>query len=565
MKNTPYQALPEHCFWQRAVAGVAREQVDALVTAPFMIAPGERIVTAGSCFAQHVGRHLRAAGLSVLQTEPAHDWLHDSEAASYGYGIYSARYGNIYTARQLLQLFQRAHGQFQPAERLWEHGARCIDPFRPRIQPDGFATREEFEADQRQHFGAVRSAFAQLDVLIFTLGLTQAWEALDDGAVFPLCPGVAGGSFDALRHRVHNFSVAEVTGDMLALIDLLRAVNPAARLILTVSPVPLAAGAAAHEHVLTANTWSKSVLRVACADIVARRERVAYMPSYELITGAHARGAYVADDLRSVTEAGVSHVMRVFLRHFIGSAGTVVAPGVAAAGGGLEQMAQLVAVNCDDDALKLAPAAPLLAPLCNLCGGEAFGPGPGGRLGKDQLGPHCLACGSLERQRVAAQVLLELGREQLAGRRALLVGAERGADVRWFRHCDAVQASAPGVLPAALADYADASYDLIVLVHVLEYLDDDRAGFDQLRRLLSPTGLLLACFVDPRVRPWTSLHVGPAGSARRWYGRDLAQHFRCKPEKLGVTMHEVADPGTGAVLPVHLFAAATSPKAPPPC
>ena len=36
--------------------------------------------------------------------------------APHGYGIYSARFGNIYTARQLLQLIQRAYGEFVPVE-----------------------------------------------------------------------------------------------------------------------------------------------------------------------------------------------------------------------------------------------------------------------------------------------------------------------------------------------------------------------------------------------------------------------------------------------------------------
>ena len=33
-------------------------------------------------------------------------------------------------------------------------------------------------------------------------------------------------------------------------------------------------------------------------------------------SGSFNRGGYFADDLRSVTESGVDHVMRVFLRHF---------------------------------------------------------------------------------------------------------------------------------------------------------------------------------------------------------------------------------------------------------
>ena len=34
------------------------------------------------------------------------------------------------------------------------------------------------------------------------------------------------------------------------------------------------------------------------------------------MTGNYTRGCYFADDLRSVNDAGVRHVMRLFMRHF---------------------------------------------------------------------------------------------------------------------------------------------------------------------------------------------------------------------------------------------------------
>ncbi|NHZ41635.1 hypothetical protein [Massilia aquatica] len=192
-------------------------------------------------------------------------------------------------------------------------------------------------------------------------------------------------------------------------------------------------------------------------------------------------------------------------------------------------------------------------PVCNLCGGTEFGPGPGGRLGKDQLGPHCIACGSLERHRVSAGALQATHKGDLDWRRALLLGSEYGADPRWFASCATLPSAAAGSLPAALSGYGAGSVDFIGMIHLFEYLDNDRSGFAQLLRLLSPRGLLQVCFADPRARPWTAIQAGPAGSVRRWYGRDLERHFRCPGRRVGVTMHEAADPGTGAVLPVHFF------------
>lgn len=327
MADHPYRSLPDSAFWRRSVAGPGAG-VDPVADGSFLrIARADKVATAGSCFAQHVARHLAAAGFDYLVTESAHPIVPDDPARAAGYGIYTARYGNIYTTLQLVQLFDRAYGRFVPAEDMWTaaDGTHVVDPFRPTIQPGGFASEQEMRADRAQHLARVREAFETLDVLVFTLGLTEAWISTVDGAAFPLCPGVAGGAFDPARHAFHNLRTAEVREQIGAFVDRLRTVNPQARLVLTVSPVPLAATASG-QHVLPATTYSKSVLRAAAQEAAEDLDRVFYFPSYEIITGPQARGRFFADDLREVTESGVEHVMRVFLRHAAG----VDAPATAA-------------------------------------------------------------------------------------------------------------------------------------------------------------------------------------------------------------------------------------------
>jgi hypothetical protein len=309
----PYENAPGYRRWRHAVAAVPIAEVDPVVSWPYRINRSERIATAGSCFAQHIARHLQANGFSYLVTESAHPLLSAADAASFGYGQYTARYGNVYTARQLLQLIRRAYGRFQPAEDVWEHEGSYYDPFRPAIQPGGFPTFEEYQRDRQQHFAAVRTGFETADVFIFTLGLTECWRARSDGAVFPVCPGTVAGSFDPARHAFLNLSVSEVVADMTQAVTELRTVNPKLKVILTVSPVPLAA-TAEDRHVLVATSHSKSVLRIA-AEELTRLPEVAYFPSYEITTGAFARGAYFAEDLRNIREAGVEHVMRLFFKH----------------------------------------------------------------------------------------------------------------------------------------------------------------------------------------------------------------------------------------------------------
>lgn len=357
MSDHPYRYLPDHCFWRRSIAAVPADDVDPVVRAAFRTTREDRIATAGSCFAQHIARHLQRNGFRFLLTESAHPLFAPTLAERFGYGIFTARYGNIYTSRQLMQLLHRAFGLFRPREDVWpQPDGRLIDPFRPEIQPNGFASMAEYRADREQHFAAVRRAVAEMDVFIVTLGLTEGWISREDGAAFPLCPGVAGGIFDPNRHLFENSTVVEVVSEMEEAILFIRERNPDVRIILTVSPVPLMASAL-DRSVLVSTTYSKAVLRVACEELAQRIADVAYFPAYEIVTGPHTRGGYYAKDLRSITEAGVERVMQLFLRHYAGldairgEAAEAASPEPAEPGWALQDMEQVVGVMCEEEAL----------------------------------------------------------------------------------------------------------------------------------------------------------------------------------------------------------------------
>jgi GSCFA family/Polysaccharide biosynthesis enzyme WcbI len=313
--RSPYAELPPRHFWRRAVERVPAGEVDPVGAPPFAIGRQLRIATAGSCFAQNMARVLERYGFAYFVAEKAPPELAPADARARGYGVFSTRCGNVYTARQLLQLFDRAYGAFVPDDDAWlRPDGRYADPFRPQIEPDGFATVEELVASREQHFAAVRAMFEQLDVLIFTLGLTEAWRSTGDGAVFPSAPGVVAGEMDASRYAFVNFTAAEVRDDLAAFLARLETVNARAKIVLTVSPQP---PIATYEprHVLVSATYTKAALRVAADEIERAHPNVWYFPGYELVANAFNRGAYFARDLRTVTPEGVEHVMRLFLSH----------------------------------------------------------------------------------------------------------------------------------------------------------------------------------------------------------------------------------------------------------
>ena len=365
MSDHPYRHLPDKSFWRRSVAAPACDDIDPVGEFALRVEAETKVATAGSCFAQHIARHLTNSGFNYHVVERGHPILDQAVRDRHHYGMFSARYGNIYTARQLHQLVQRAYGRFQPLEDAWvEPDGGVLDPFRPNVEPHGFASVAEMHADRAQHLSAVREMFETLDVFVFTLGLTECWASREDGAVFPLCPGVVGGVFDDTKHRFHNQDVSEVVGDMTAFLHALKSVNERAQVVLTVSPVPLMATAVPREHVLSATTYSKSVLRVAAEMLRRQHPHVHYFPSFEIITGNHSRGRYYADDLRSVTEEGVNHVMRVFLHHAAGVEGNVAGAQPVPAepvDSFKSDAAMVVEAECDEVALDpMMPAAPPL-------------------------------------------------------------------------------------------------------------------------------------------------------------------------------------------------------------
>jgi len=290
--------------------------LDPVIQPKFVIAQDELVSTMGSCFAQHISRHLMRNGFSYFVSEQAPQEMSEDTRIKHQYGVFSARYGNVYTVRQAVQLVERALGDFIPIDDIWEYEGGFVDALRPQVQPDPFQTEMDVRIEREKHLAAVRQIIENSDVLVFTLGLSEAWRSKLDGTVYPTAPGVHGGFLDREKYEFCNFDIVEIIQDLSHLVERLRQRNSRIKILLTVSPVPLIA-TYEQRHVLVSNTVSKSKMRVA-ADVVANKyPYVDYFPSFEIIAGSALGARYFEDDLRQVNELGVSHVMRVFTSHML--------------------------------------------------------------------------------------------------------------------------------------------------------------------------------------------------------------------------------------------------------
>ena len=151
------------------------------------------------------------------------------------------------------------------------------------------------------------------EYFVVTLGLNECWEYIPDGSVISRNPKELNFRF-LLRPRV--LSVEENIDNIQRFFDIVRAHNPDFKLIVSVSPVPfMATWQGSDKHVVTANTHSKAVLRVAAEELASRNEGIFYFPSFEMVTVCTANPWQT--DLRHVTPEAVDRVMQLFDTIFV--------------------------------------------------------------------------------------------------------------------------------------------------------------------------------------------------------------------------------------------------------
>lgn len=309
----PYEKLEEKFFWATAVANRNMYDIESLWNPKFRIAKNQKIVTFGSCFAQHIGRALRSNGFNWLICESAPKGLKEENAIKFNYGVFSARTGNIYTVSLLRQWVSWATGEADVPNEVWKKNGRFYDPFRPNIEPGGFFSEEEVLKSREVAIEAFKECLTTANVFVFTLGLTESWINIQKGYEYPMCPGTVAGEFDKNNHKFVNQDYLIIRKKLAETIMEIKKLNPRIKFLLTVSPVPLTATMSGN-HVLVATMESKSILRAVAGQMMRSSRFVDYFPSYEIINATPFRGTFFEPNQRSVNHVGVNHVMDNFFK-----------------------------------------------------------------------------------------------------------------------------------------------------------------------------------------------------------------------------------------------------------
>lgn len=301
---TPYSEKSEKSFWKTGVANIDLGKAPFQSIHNLLISKDNcSISSVGSCFAQHVGKWM------IENNYPFNRSKLDSRQIS------SFAFGNVYTPRCFLQWLTLDPAHSHRFDIFYDKNAeRYIDLLRPNVHPDGFSSEEALRKARISAKNELFDTLTATNVLIFTLGLTEAWKDIDD-VFYPSCPGVIAGEFNDEVFTFHQFNYNEIKSDLLLIKDIIQGINPQIKVILTVSPVPLTA-TASDKHILVASQYSKSVLRAVAGYLADNDEVFEYFPSFEIITVNNVNDFRFNENRRTVSHQAVEYVMSHFKSAF---------------------------------------------------------------------------------------------------------------------------------------------------------------------------------------------------------------------------------------------------------
>lgn len=249
-------------------------------TTSFQLRAADTIFTIGSCFARNIEDHLARLGCKVPMLDfrlPPEEWHGPANGALNKFAPPAFRQAIAWTAA----IYDR-DGQVR-----WPDCAPfaidCGDDawFDIELAAATPVSRARF-VKRRQHIYDIFSQVFAADCLMMTPGLVEAWRDTTTGHYLFGGPKTREmiGLARAGRLVFERLAYPQCFEDMAASIDMVRARNPKAKVVLTTSPVPLAA-TFTDDDIRVANSYSKSVLRAVCGAMTAERPQVDYFPSFE--------------------------------------------------------------------------------------------------------------------------------------------------------------------------------------------------------------------------------------------------------------------------------------------
>jgi len=236
----------------------------------FNIEPGAAIFTIGSCFARNIEEALQPLGFELPTSafsSPKSEWPGRANGLlnEYNPGTISQR------------ICHALAGKHSPEETIVASGDLYDDLM---LMGGAVDVTKARALERRNEIFDVYTNLPKTPYVVITLGFIEAWF---DNQTQLFINRTPPRSFKTTDPNRFSFKVLDVSESMALLEQAFTALHDnGSKVVLTVSPVPIQSTFTTSDCV-TANEYSKSVLRV-CADLLCKRfANVDYFPSYEIV------------------------------------------------------------------------------------------------------------------------------------------------------------------------------------------------------------------------------------------------------------------------------------------
>lgn len=243
---------------------------------------GSKILTLGSCFSDHIGRHLANSLFDVLVNP----------------------FGTVFNPMSCSKLLDLAiSNKLLDINELHSNGSRFFH-YDFHSSFDDLDPKETVKKVNKAII-EVNAYLRKIDFLVLTFGTSIVYRLIENGRIVSNCHKVPSTKF-----KKEFLSVAFMEERMLNVLALLKTINPAVKVILTVSPVRHT------KEGLINNSRSKAQLIELCHRLKENEKQVTYFPAFEIMVDELRDYRYYGADLIHPNEQAVDIIWNRFIDTF---------------------------------------------------------------------------------------------------------------------------------------------------------------------------------------------------------------------------------------------------------
>ncbi len=170
--------------------------------------------------------------------------------------------------------------------------------------------RHETAAAMNSSITDARTSLLEASAVFITLGTTDHYTLLDTGRTVANCHKIPATQFTKRR-----LTLPETTELLTQTLLTIRSVNPAAKVVFTVSPLRYLGDG------LHTNSIIKATLLLAIESVVSSHPGTLYFPAYEIMNDDLRDYRFYAEDMKHPSDAAVGYIYELFGQSFF-TAGT---------------------------------------------------------------------------------------------------------------------------------------------------------------------------------------------------------------------------------------------------